>query len=335
MGTNVMRRGSLWIAVLAILAGLLAGPAAPQDSLQRQQPGPAKVAPKKPPGAAQQVTGQVAKAEEEQAREARDAKEREERAALERRLAEATAALANLAAGVTYATIGLIVVAASLWLLAYLQSRDIRAAVRAAQESSAAARQSADVAQRGLVLTQRATVIVGEPKAVWLRDGSERLVGCRLLVTWQNVGTTPTKDMTAAVAGLAVEKPPARNGVFPEAKARLEPAIVGPNAAINSSHINLPIGLVADILRHRRYYLFGGWAEYNDVFEHTPRHRVEFCYWLEFEGELDAQRLQARFHIHGKHNRHCDSQADARRPGDGDARAQHIEVREAAGASVN
>ena len=135
------------------------------------------------------------------------------------------------------------------------------------------------------MLTQRATVIVGEPRAAWLRDANDRLVGCRLLVTWHNVGSTPTRNMIAAVAGQATERPPPRTSAMPKADARQQPVIVGPNAAVNSAYVNLPIGLVADILARRAYYLFAGWAEYNDVFDRTPRHRVEFCYWLEFDGE--------------------------------------------------
>jgi hypothetical protein len=255
---------------------------------------------------------------------ARAAREREERAALEQRLVESAEALGRHALGLTYAAIGLIVLTASLWLVAYLQSRDVKAAVRAIEVASGAARASTELAQKALVLTQRATVIAGGPKAVWLRDAGGRLVGCRLLVTWHNVGTTPTKDMISAVAGLATEKPPTQTSALPRADARQQPAIVGPNATVNSASINLPIGLVADILQHRAYYLFAGWAEYNDVFEDTPRHRVEFCYWLEFDGDLEGQRLEARFHIHGRHNRHCDAGV---RPGGSDTVAEPQKVK--------
>ncbi len=303
-------RRCLRMAALAVLAFVVAGslPAAAQSTAQRQEGPSAKAQSKSPAlkaGVAAAPEQGLAKNAEELAREAR---ERAERAALERQLAEAVAALASHGRILTYATIGLIVVTAGLWLTTFMQSRDIKAAVLAVQESSAAARKSAEFMQSALVLTQRATVIVGEPRAVWLRDAGDRLVGCRLLVTWHNVGTTPTRDMIAAVAGLATEKPPLQNSALPKANARQHPAIVGPNAAISSATVNLPIGLVADILDHRAYYLFAGWAEYNDVFEHTPRHRVEFCYWLQFEGDIEAQKLEARFHIHGKHNRHCESE---------------------------
>src|SRR5262245_22550779 len=219
MGTIVMRemRG-IWIAALAVVVGSVAfslvGPAASQSQSQSQSSGQRQgVAPKpQPKSPALKANVGATPAPEQGARSGeepdREARERDERAALDRHLVEATAALNAHGLSVTYATIGLIVVSASLWLITFLQARDVRAAVRAVQESSAAARRSAELAQRALVLTQRATVIAGEPKAVWLRDADERLVGCRLLVTWHNVGTTPTKDMIAAVAGLAAEKPP-------------------------------------------------------------------------------------------------------------------------------
>jgi hypothetical protein len=236
------------------------------------------------------------------------ARQHAELAAFERQLGEITAASASHSLALTYATIGLIVVSASLWIMVFLQARDLKAAVRAVQESAAGARSAAEATQRALVLTQRATVIAGEPRAVWLRDASDRLVGCRLLVTWHNVGPTPTRNMIAAVAGQASDRPPPRTNSVPKTDARQQPTALGPNAAINSAYVNLPIGLVADILARRAYYLFAGWAEYNDVFDHTPRHRVEFCYWVEFEGEPEADKIETRFHIHGQHNRHCESE---------------------------
>jgi hypothetical protein len=315
------------LAVLAlVVAGSLAGLAAAQSGAQRQEGPSAKAQSRSPalkPGVAAAPEQAPAKSAEDLARAAR---ERAERAALERQLAEAVAALAGQGRILTYATIGLIVVTVGLWVATLLQSRDVKAAVLAVQESSAAARRSTEFMQRALVLTQRATVIVGEPRAVWLRDSDSRLVGCRLLVTWHNVGTTPTQDMIEAVAGLTTEKPPLQNSALPKANARQQPAIVGPNAAINSASVSLPIGLVADIRDHRAYYLFAGWAEYNDVFEHTPRHRVEFCYWLDFEGDIEAQKLEARFHIHGKHNRHCESE-DGVRPSGSDTVAQAQEAK--------
>jgi hypothetical protein len=218
--------------------------------------------------------------------------------------------------------------------MAFLQARDLKAAVRAVQESAAGARSAGEAMQRALVLTQRATVIVSEPRAVWLRDAGGRLVGCRLLVAWHNVGTTPTRNMIAAVAGLATDRPPPQTSAFPKLDARQQPAVVGPNAGINSAYVNLPIGLVADVLGRKAYYLFAGWAEYNDVFDHTPRHRVEFCYWVEFEGQLEAEKLETRFHIHGKHNRHCEGVVDVEVPVDSRAANSGVTVRPAEAAVV-
>jgi hypothetical protein len=168
---------------------------------------------------------------------ASEAKERAARTALERRLAEMAAALASHAQGLTYVAIALIVATAALWVLSFLQARDLRAAVVAVQEASAAARKGVELMQRALVVTQRATVIAGEPKAVWLRDAGGRLVGCRLLVTWHNVGNTPTKEMIAAVAGQTAEKPPSQASALPDANVRRQPAIVGPNAVISSAYV--------------------------------------------------------------------------------------------------
>jgi hypothetical protein len=315
---------SVGIAAVAILAGVaavvLSDPVASQSSngqragaaaaTKPQSTLPASKTTAQAPGPQLQSAG---KGGEEAAPIAAREKEREDKPALDQHLADATAAIASQGLALTYATIGLMVVAASLWLMTFLQSRDLKAAVRAVREASDAAQRSTQFMERAVTLTQRATIIVGEPRAVWLRDAEERLVGCRLLVTWHNVGTTPTRNMIAAVAGLATDKPPPQTSAFPSVNARQQPAAVGPNAALNSAYVNLPIGLVADILARKAHYLFAGWAEYNDVFDRTPRHRVEFCYQVEFEGDPDAQRLEARFHIHGKHNRHCEAEAEAER----------------------
>jgi hypothetical protein len=313
-----MRRvwGTLRIAAaaafLAVVCALLAVAVTAQT--QQRAPQGVKAPLPKPPqlkGAQPKAEATVTAAPDEGNKsgdEASPAKQRAEMAALQRQMAEVTAASATHSLALTYATIGLIVVSASLWLMAFLQGRNLEAAVRAVQESSAGARSAAEATQRALVLTQRATVIVGEPRAAWLRDASDRLVGCRLLVTWHNVGSTPTRNMIAAVTGQATERPPPRTSAVPKADARQQPTVMGPNAALNSAYVNLPIGLVADILARKAYYLFAGWAEYNDVFDHTPRHRVEFCYWVEFDGNAETDRIEARFHLHGTHNRHCESE---------------------------
>ena len=301
------RRGSLWIAALVAVVGLLTLPAAPQDRGPSGRPTATNKAKAK-----QQATEPTLKrAADQKAEEASAQKpgEREQAATLEHRLAEVTAELANFAVGLFYATVGLFIVTASLWLLTYLQSRDMKAAVLAAQESSAAARTSAEVAQRGLILTQRATVVVKEPKAVWLWDEDQDLVGCRLFVTWHNVGSTPTSNMVAAIMGQALEKRPPQDYVIAKGSPRIQTVMVGPNSIVNGSHINIPVELVSDILDHKTHYLLRGWAEYNDVFDNTPRHRVEFSYLVDFEGDLDARKMQALFHIHGKHNRHYDCNA--------------------------
>jgi hypothetical protein len=302
-----MTQASLWIAALVAVVGMLAVPAVSQDRGPSGRPAAANKAKAK-----QKATEPTLKrAFDQKAEEASAQKpgEREETVALEQRLAETTAELANFAVGLFYATMGLFVVTASLWLLAYLQSRDMKAAVLAARESSAAARTSAEVAQRGLVLTQRATVVVKEPKAVWLWDEEQGLVGCRLFVTWHNVGSTPTSNMVAAIMGQALEKRPPQDYVVAKGSPRIQPVMAGPNSSVNGSHINIPVELVADIIDHKAHYLLRGWAEYDDVFDNTPRHRVEFCFLVEFEGDLDARKVQALFHIHGKHNRHYDCNA--------------------------
>jgi hypothetical protein len=310
--------GRRWIAALAVLAGSVvaaAGLAEAQGAGQRQGAPVAAPPQSKAPGVKAGTAVTPAPAPSGSAEEAaRGAKAGGARTVLERRLAETAATLASHAQGLTYVAIGLVVATAVLWVLSFLQARDLRAAVVAVQESSAAARKGVELMQRALVVTQRATVIAGEPKAVWLRDAGGRLVGCRLLVTWHNVGNTPTRDMVAAVAGQASEKPPSQASALPDANVRRQPAIVGPNAVVNSAYVNLPIGLVGDILHHRAYYLFAGWAEYNDVFDGTPRHRVEFCYWLELDGDLEAQRLEARFHVHGRHNRHGEADVQVSDP---------------------
>ena len=227
------RWGSLRIAALAVLAALVCVLHS-EGAAAQTQGGPvasrrnSKASRRRPTRRSRPRLDQAAK----EAKDAEDAsaaaKQRAELAPLERQLAEVSAASASHSLALTYATIGLIVVSASLWLMAFLQARDLKAAVRAVQESAAGARSAAEATQRALVLTQRATVIVGEPRAAWLRDANDRLVGCRLLVTWHNVGPTPTRNMIAAVAGQATERPPPRTSAMPKADA---PAAAGDRGA--------------------------------------------------------------------------------------------------------
>jgi hypothetical protein len=46
-----------------------------------------------------------------------------------------------------------------------------------------------------------------------------------------------------------------------------------------------------------------GWAEYDDVFEGTPRHRTEFCHKWSVGGDpRNPTRVSHRYAVHDKYN---------------------------------
>jgi hypothetical protein len=82
------------------------------------------------------------------------------------------------------------------------------------------------------------------------------------------------------------------------------PTLIGPGAVILSSAFlyDAKDPRVAAVHTGAKHLYIWGWAEYDDIFEGTPRHRTEFCYEVFFVGAAFPNKVQLATRMHRLHN---------------------------------
>jgi hypothetical protein len=140
------------------------------------------------------------------------------------------------------------------------------------------------------------------------QKSTHTIVGWKFTPQWENGGNTPTKYMTSRINYVA----------FPEA---LDPTfdcpdigdlqvchtMIGPHAIMHAAQIDIPVEVLDKIKDGELHAYLWGWAEYNDVFPGTPRHRSEFCFEIVVDGDVRTENCQFLFRRHGRHNG-CDDE---------------------------
>lgn len=216
-----------------------------------------------------------------------EAEEREEKRLLDRRLANWTVVLGA-------ATIGLILATALLGFFAWRQAGDTKEALHIAGTQSAVAK-----------LTFAASVTIDRPAAVRLMTTDGEPAGARFWVTFENAGNSATQSMIQQISAYAG---PPDLFVFANvtgAAADPQPLVIGPHRTIDSGWVEMSEFLSGAKERGEVGIFVCGWAEYNDVFPDTPRHRVEYCFEVQWQDRADGAR-EYRFELYGPHNRHYD-----------------------------
>jgi hypothetical protein len=181
--------------------------------------------------------------------------------------------------------------------------------------SALAAKQSAEVANASLVQLQRAFVYFKD----FTFDPLTISVGGTEELHWQctprleNGGTTSAKNLriygnwaiedseinflTADLDGLG-EQTNALEG---------QRATMGPKSTLGTQPARLPAERLneASPPSIKKFIYAWGWADYDDIFPGTRRHRTEYCFQLTCVGDASlGDRTVLRFHAVGPHNGH-------------------------------
>jgi hypothetical protein len=139
-------------------------------------------------------------------------------------------------------------------------------------------RESLKIAQQAMVTGNRAYISI---RSVFfgsnLRDGE--LQGINTGFTLENTGNTPTKYMISHSSMRIFTGDILANFEFPDLDERQGVRIfIAPKQWVGSFVFNVTREeLLSCVGGHRRIFIWG-WADYNDAFPNTPRHRTEFCY---------------------------------------------------------
>ena len=119
---------------------------------------------------------------------------------------------------------------------------------------------------------------------------------------WKNSGQTPaTKVVTYTNWEARIDDLPA-DFTYPEAAIN-DAAVLGPGQHLNAWTIFIPGETVRRVEQGIQRLFVWGAAEYDDIFEDTPRRKTEFCYEVVFEEEAAGFRqIGMGNRIYGPHN---------------------------------
>jgi hypothetical protein len=157
-----------------------------------------------------------------------------------------------------------------------------------------AMRRPMDVIERNLAFSQRAFVYVGSLAAHPVRDT------LRVIPSLENGGATPTRSLRISTNWRALHGEPPTDFVYnytvPPARIFL-PA----RGRAQAGAVDIPNRDVQAAIEDRVQLYIWGRATYEDVFEGSEQHFVEFCYRLGVHGSSD--RPAVTFMPEGPHNR--------------------------------
>jgi hypothetical protein len=106
---------------------------------------------------------------------------------------------------------------------------------------------------------------------------------------WENSGTTPARRVINHVSYDVFAAPPAANFAYPDrwigAQQPFVSFLIGPRASVQGEEVRIPVNLLEGTRRGGARVYVWGWVEYSDALRDTPRHRTEFCVWLDPQGD--------------------------------------------------
>jgi hypothetical protein len=188
-----------------------------------------------------------------------------------------------------------------LILALIFQGRWMRHILQATEKSAEATEKSARIVDAALLATQRAYVVFKEFRVNVVRLSSiEDIQSCTIQPVWENSGTTPTRNGRSHINWRYFERAiPADFELadFDEMGNRVmtydayAPLVIGPKATSFSPPIALDSSTLRQIREGQGRVLIWGWAEYDDIFPDSPRHRTEFAYQLIVSGTVATTQI--------------------------------------------
>ena len=157
---------------------------------------------------------------------------------------------------------------------------------------------AADTARQDL----RAYVFIkGFERVAKLTSDGTAIRAWRINPVWENGGATPTKHMRAHICAQIVKTSAAHEGGdmpedfdFPdtasmddidEAPDTPSSMALGPKATAEGEPVVIHVATLFQVWQGKKRLFLWGWADYDDRFRDSPRHRTEFCVELFFRGD--------------------------------------------------
>jgi hypothetical protein len=161
--------------------------------------------------------------------------------------------------------------------------------------------------------TYAAHVAIVSPKsAADLNQRGGALLKMRFWATLRNNGQSETQNMRSTVAAKTLPMGAEFIYDFPgEVDDPPHGMVIGPEVELNTGEVEIDAQLIYAIITGGGRLFVYGWAEYDDIFPDTMRHRLEYCFQIRVQ---PTGGWMTNFDTYGPHNRHYDVPRPAATP---------------------
>jgi hypothetical protein len=178
------------------------------------------------------------------------------------------------------------------------QRIETQEALRLSGAAAAEAGRSVNAIEQALIASQRAFVFLRRFEVEVLRYPDRAII----VPVWENSGATPTKNMRSHVNWSLRKDSLGEEFHFPDfAGGESIGVLIGPRSTVNATALEISAEDLDEVIERRGHLYVWGWAEYNDVYLNTPRHRTEFCNEVIISRDVD-RRVAVNFAVYKKHN---------------------------------
>ncbi len=167
-----------------------------------------------------------------------------------------------------------------------------------------AASKQVRLSRQALVETDRAFVFVSEGLInPAINSKTDKVEQWNTGVRWKNSGTTPTKNLRLHITLAVFDNPMPEDFAFPTGPVPDVHVLIAPGGTIDSAVLSIDLEQMEGVHEGTKHLYVWGWAEYDDVFDGTPRHRTEFCYKWHVGGNIRSKdKYATRYNLHLRHN---------------------------------
>lgn len=186
------------------------------------------------------------------------------------------------------------------------QWNEMKSAGAYTKTAADAAMLSAEVSKLSVVAVQRAFVFVTAIKPSQAADiRSNDVIGWNFDVQLENSGDTPATNVIARISHKTFNDDLPDDFDFADFEAKDIPGFIPPRSTITMT-VGQPINEIEAVTQNKKRLFLWGWVEYDDIFEGTPRHRVDYCFEIKISGEAKSSANFAIPEMYRRHNRHYD-----------------------------
>jgi hypothetical protein len=133
-----------------------------------------------------------------------------------------------------------------------------------------------DHSENMTAVTRRAFVVYKAIAVHRVVNDAGETIARRLNLFWENAGVTPTSNMVSQFGFHAFTGAMPDDFNFPDST-EFTRMTIGPKQTIEMGDMDIPIEIVRMAKTGKARLYVWGWADYNDIFYNTPRHRTEIC----------------------------------------------------------